>query len=63
VVNGYRGSARGDALVKMIVTLPAELLTELDVLVTYRKQADRSFNRSALIQEALTRFVEVLNER
>ena len=59
----HRGADRDEALVKTTITLPIDLLTELDVVVTYRKQADRSFNRSALIHEALTRYVKAIDER
>lgn len=62
-MTGNRGTDRGDELIKTTITLPVELLTELDVIVTYRKQTDRSFNRSALMHEALTAYVRTLHER
>jgi metal-responsive CopG/Arc/MetJ family transcriptional regulator len=62
-VSGYRGRDRGDGeeLLKVIVTLPKSVLTELDIVVTHYKQEDRSFNRSALIQEALALYLEGLS--
>jgi metal-responsive CopG/Arc/MetJ family transcriptional regulator len=64
-VTGYRGRNRGDGeeLQKVIVTLPKSVLTELDIVVTHYKQEDRSFNRSALIQEALALYLEGLDEK
>jgi metal-responsive CopG/Arc/MetJ family transcriptional regulator len=61
---GYRGRQRGNdqQLLKVIVTLPKELLTELDIVVTHYKQEDRSFNRSALIHEALALYLQSLDE-
>lgn len=60
----YRGRQRGNdqKLHKIIVTLPKQLLTELDIIVTHYKQEDRSFNRSALIHEALTLYLQALDE-
>ena len=60
----YRGRDRGDGeqLLKVIVTLPKSLLTELDIVVTHYKQEDRSFNRSALIHEALGLYLEGLDD-
>jgi metal-responsive CopG/Arc/MetJ family transcriptional regulator len=62
---GYRGRERadGEKLLKVIVTLPKSVLTELDIVVTHYKQEDRSFNRSALIQEALALYLEGLDEK
>lgn len=61
---GYRGRERGEGqkLIKAIVTLPKSLMTELDVVVAYYKQEDRSFNRSALIQEALAMYLEGIDD-
>ena len=60
----YRGRDRadGEKLLKVIVTLPKSILTELDIVVTHYKQETRSFNRSALIQEALSLYLEGLND-
>jgi metal-responsive CopG/Arc/MetJ family transcriptional regulator len=64
-MTGYRGRNRGDGeeLQKVIVTLPKSVLTELDIVVTHYKQESRSFNRSALIQEALALYLEGLDEK
>jgi metal-responsive CopG/Arc/MetJ family transcriptional regulator len=64
-MTGYRGRDRadGEKLLKVIVTLPKSVLTELDIVVTHYKQEDRSFNRSALIQEALALYLEGLDEK
>lgn len=60
----YRGRARGEGeeLLKVIVTLPKSILTELDIVVTHYKQQTRSFNRSALIQEALSLYLEGVDD-
>jgi metal-responsive CopG/Arc/MetJ family transcriptional regulator len=62
-VSGYRGRDRGDGkkLVRLMITLPASLVTELDIVVTHYKQEDRGFNRGALVQEALMLWLEGLN--
>jgi len=44
-----------------MITLPASLVTELDIVVTHYKQEDRGFNRGALVQEALMLWLEGLN--
>ena len=52
---GYRGAARAgtDSLAKTTVTLPKALITDTDLAVIDRKRSEPSFNRSALVEEAL----------
>lgn len=55
----YRGKSRapGSALRTLSVTLPANLVLQADAFVLDRKQSVPSYNRSALIEEALRRFL------
>ena len=54
-VGQYRGVARArdDTLAKTTVTLPKGLIAEADRAVIDRKQLEPTFNRSALVEEAL----------
>lgn len=51
-LRGVKRAASGE-LVKASITLPKELLTSVDLAVVDRKRSEPSFNRSALIEEAL----------
>ena len=55
VKRSHRGVARAASgeLVKASVTLPKELLQDVDLEVLMRKRSEPSFNRSALVEEAL----------
>lgn len=60
-VDGLRGAARaaeGDPIEKVTITLPRSTVMTLDEIVFERKRTTRAYNRSALIQEALTAFLE-----
>jgi metal-responsive CopG/Arc/MetJ family transcriptional regulator len=53
--NHHRGATRAgdDVLAKTTVTLPRNLIAIADRLVVERKRQAPSFNRSALLEEAL----------
>lgn len=51
-LRGVKRAVSGE-LVKASITLPRELLTSVDLAVVDRKRREPSFNRSALIEEAL----------
>jgi metal-responsive CopG/Arc/MetJ family transcriptional regulator len=62
----YRGRGRiavGERFVKTTITLPQPLILELDVIVAHYKQADQSFNRSALIQRLVENYVADLTTK
>jgi hypothetical protein len=56
----HRGSARAgeDTLAKTTVTLPRNLLANADRVVIERKRQEPSFNRSALLEEALRAYLK-----
>ena len=55
----HRGTARAgeDVLAKTTVTLPRNLLATADRVVIERKRQEPSYNRSALLEEALRAFL------
>lgn len=55
----YRGLSRapGSTLKTLSVTLPVEVVRNADLYVVERKQSVPSYNRSALIEEALRAFL------
>jgi metal-responsive CopG/Arc/MetJ family transcriptional regulator len=59
----YRGSTREGPLVKTTITIPRDLLHDIDALVNTRKLADLSFNRSALIELALRLHLDAIHPR
>jgi metal-responsive CopG/Arc/MetJ family transcriptional regulator len=61
VKRALRGVARAASgeLVKASVTLPRELLLDVDYAVLMRKRTDPAFNRSAMVEEALRAHVSV----
>lgn len=54
---GKKRALGGRDLVKVTVTLPPVLVEAADEVVLLRKRDNRAFNRAALIQEALSKFV------
>ena len=60
-----RGVARADSgrLVKASVTLPRELLLDVDYAVLMRKRIEPAFNRSAMVEEALRAHVASMKTR
>jgi|SRR5690625_2295254 len=56
----HRGAARaqGQPLRTLSITLPPELVSRADAVVLQKKQSTASYNRSALVQDALEAYLE-----